>query len=90
MHEIRAIVSGKVQGVFFRDFVSKEAKRLALSGYAKNLESGEVEVVAQGERGPLEEIIELLNKGPFLAKVERVNVEWHEPAGERDGFQIEY
>ena len=73
---MRCVVSGKVQGVFYRDFVAKHAKHLALTGYVNNFPNFKVEVVAQGYRDKLERLIELLHKGPFLSKVSGVEVEW--------------
>ena len=67
--EIRCVVSGKVQGVFFRNFVEKHAKHLALTGRVKNTPNFSVEVIAQGYRDKLEKLIQHLHKGPFLSKV---------------------
>lgn len=72
----RFIVSGRVQGVFFRASTKKLADSLNLKGYAKNLQSGQVEVLVQGKSDALEELSEWLNQGPKLSKVESV-VEVH-------------
>ena len=79
MSEIRCLVSGKVQGVFYRDFVSKHARHLALTGYVKNLPNFKVEIVAQGYREALEKFLEHARRGPFLARVSNIEVEWREP-----------
>ena len=65
---VQAIVHGRVQGVFFRDFVSRQARKLDLTGYVCNLYDGTVEVVAEGERKKLEELISYLNMGPPAAR----------------------
>ena len=88
---VRAIVYGYVQGVFFRDFVSRRAKELGLSGYVRNLPGGEaVEVQAEGERKQLEKLIGYLKVGPPIAKVERVVVSWSEYTGGYPRFSIRY
>lgn len=65
-------VSGKVQGVFFRASTRTEAVRLRLSGHARNLADGRVEVVAQGEAAALGELEAWLRQGPPRARVEEV------------------
>lgn len=88
---IRAIAYGRVQGVFFRDFVSKRATELGLTGYVRNLPGGRaVEVQAEGEREQLEKLIDDLNIGPPFAKVEKVVTEWSEYTGNYSRFNIRY
>lgn len=86
--EIRALVHGKVQMVMFRDFVQRHARRLALVGTVRNTPDFTVEVVAQGYHDNLEKLVERLHKGPFLARVTRVDVEWREPSEEYSSFDI--
>jgi acylphosphatase len=66
------IVSGRVQGVFFRASTRTEAVRLRLNGYAKNLGDGSVEVLACGDATALDELQRWLHKGPPVARVESV------------------
>ena len=74
---VLATVHGRVQGVYFRIFVERHARGLGLTGYVKNLSGGRVlEVYAEGEKENLGELLNYLNSGPRLAKVERVDVEW--------------
>lgn len=88
---IQAIVYGYVQGVFFRDFVSRRAVELGLTGYVRNLTSGEaVEVNAEGERKQLEKLIGYLKVGPPAAEVEKVVINWSEYTGSYSGFRITY
>jgi acylphosphatase len=83
----RYIVSGRVQGVGFRYFVQKQAGRLSLSGYARNLDDGSVEVYAIGPEARLSELAGHLWKGPLWAEVR--GVEEHEaPMIESKGFHI--
>ncbi len=87
---VRATVYGYVQGVFFRAFVSRRATQLGLTGYARNLPGGAVEVQAEGERRQLEELINYLKVGPPTAKVEKVVAEWSEYTGSYSRFNIRY
>lgn len=75
--EIEVRIFGKVQGVFFREYAKKRADELGIAGVARNLEDGSVEVVAQGERGKLEEFARLLKKGPVFSRVDEVEIDWH-------------
>ncbi len=72
----RVIVTGKVQGVFFRDFAKQNANKLSLTGYAKNLKDGTLELVLQGEEGKILKLATLCKSGPIFAKVESVNTEF--------------
>ena len=72
------IIHGMVQGVGYRKFVEKEARKLELSGWVQNLQNGTVEVNAIGEKENLEELIEYCKKGTFLAQVEKIDVTWGE------------
>jgi acylphosphatase len=87
---IHVIVHGYVQGVFFRAFVSRQAKELKVSGYVKNLPGGAVEVVAEGEKMQLEKLLGRLEAGPPAAIVERVAANWGEYSGGYAGFKIRY
>ncbi len=88
---VKALVYGYVQGVFFRDFVSRQATQLGLTGYVRNLPSGKaVEIHAEGERKHLEELISHLNIGPPGARVEMVETNWSEYGGSYSRFGIRY
>jgi acylphosphatase len=68
----RFLVAGRVQGVFFRASTREQALRLGLSGYAKNLDDGRVEVVASGSDESVAELEDWLHQGPPAASVESV------------------
>jgi acylphosphatase len=72
MSSARFLVSGKVQGVFFRASARNEAMRLGLHGHARNLSDGSVEVVATGSDEALRELEQWLRKGPPSARVDEV------------------
>jgi acylphosphatase len=85
-----AVVYGMVQGVNFRYFVQRNAEAIGLTGYARNLDDGSVEVFAEGEKEKLEQLIAKLKAGPRAARVERVDVEWLEYSGKYREFEIKY
>lgn len=72
---IRYVVSGRVQGVFFRASARQEAQRLGLTGWVRNLPDGRVEVLACGEQASLDQFREWLREGPPDAHVESVEEE---------------
>jgi len=83
------IVSGRVQGVFFRANVRNKANELGLKGYAKNLPDGNVEVVAEGDEEKLEELIEFMRKGPGVANIENIKITHKEPENFKN-FEIRH
>jgi acylphosphatase len=84
------LVSGRVQGVFFRDHTQKWASSLNLTGWVKNIRSGQVEALAEGDKEKIEELISRLNEGPPLALVEKVDVNWEEYKGEFKDFRVTF
>jgi acylphosphatase len=90
--EVRAeiIVNGLVQGVGFRYFVVREAQKLGLKGYTKNLYTGEVLTVVESERSIVEELIKKLKVGPMHASVKSCKVNWLEPKNEFTDFEVRF
>ena len=86
----RVRVYGIVQGVFFRANTKRVAEKLGLKGYVMNLPDGSVEAVFEGEKEAIEKAIEWCKRGPPLAVVERVEVQWEEYKGEFKDFRIRY
>jgi acylphosphatase len=83
----RYFIRGRVQGVGFRYFVQKEAVRLGLRGWVRNLDDGRVEALAEGSSAQLAELEGALHRGPRWAEVR--GVDWEEaPAGAPVGFSI--
>jgi len=87
---LQALVSGRVQGVFFRSFVEIKAGELGLTGYVRNLRDGRVEVRAEGERQRLDKLVGYLKAGPPAAKVDEVVVTWGDYSGLFTGFEVSY
>jgi len=69
----RFLIEGKVQGVWFRASTQREAQRLGLTGFARNLADGRVEVLAIGTAGAMEQLDQWLQHGPELARVDRID-----------------
>jgi len=86
----RAVVTGAVQGVGFRYFTQREADRLGLSGWVRNLPDGSVEVYAEGEESTVRLLLNSLAHGPNWADVENVEEHWTEPSGNQKGFRVTY
>ncbi|MDZ7707487.1 MAG: acylphosphatase [Trueperaceae bacterium] len=82
---LTALVAGDVQAVGFRAFVRRHAQDLRLAGSAENLADGRVEIVAEGPRSELEQLLIFLRRGPVHAEVESVEEHWSEGGGLR-GF----
>ncbi len=87
---VQVIVHGYVQGVYFRDFASRQALGLGLTGYVRNLPEGTVEVQAEGERKHLAKLIDQLKVGPPAAKVTKVVTSWSEYTGGYSRFRVRY
>jgi acylphosphatase len=85
---LHSTVSGRVQGVYFRAFVQEQATMLHLTGWVRNRWNGVVEVMAEGPRPDLEQLLAALKQGPPSAMVEDVCDEWEEAKGEFSGFEV--
>jgi acylphosphatase len=81
-------VSGRVQGVFFRDHTQRWASSLGLTGWVRNVWDGRVEVLAEGEKDKIEDLISRLRQGPPLARVDNLEVNWVDYTGEFKDFRI--
>ena len=90
MVRAHVIISGRVQGVFFRAYTRDWAKELGVKGWVRNTPDGKVEAVFEGEEGRVKEIIERCRRGPPLAIVEDVKVTWEKYKGEFRDFEIKY
>lgn len=77
-------IYGQVQGVFFREFMCREAARLHVGGWVRNRADGSVEAVVQGEAAAVETLIEWAHRGPPTARVARVEI--NEAHGQFSGF----
>jgi acylphosphatase len=90
MSDVRAhvIISGQVQGVFFRDSARREARARRLAGWVRNRPDGTVEAVFQGERQAVEALIRWCHTGPPQAAVDEVAVTWEPPQPGESPFHV--
>jgi len=86
--ELHIRVSGMVQGVGFRYFVYRKAEGLGLTGFVRNLGGGDVEIVAQGPGGMLDDLMSAVKIGPRGSDVTAVSADWVDKSGEYRSFEI--
>jgi len=84
------IACGLVQGVGFRHFVYQNARSLGLTGYVKNLYTGEVLTVAEGERYKIEELFKKIKIGPSYSRVTKATIEYSPAKNEFKTFEVRY
>lgn len=82
----RLVIHGRVQGVYFRDSMRREAQRLGISGWVRNRSDGAVEAAVQGEPAAMDAIVRWARRGPERAQVERVEIEPH--TGSYTSFEV--
>ena len=80
----RVVVSGRVQGVFFRDSVRRQADDRGVSGWVRNNDDGTVEAVFEGAAEDVEALVEYCRRGPENARVDNVNISDEGPEGDAD------
>lgn len=90
MRRIRAIVTGRVQGVSFRASTESEARRLGVVGWVRNRPDGSVELEAEGSDDQIAALIAWCHRGPSAARVTRVAVDELAPTGAEREFDITY
>ncbi len=85
---VRIIVTGRVQGVFFRRAAADEASGLGVTGSARNLSDGSVEIIAEGQRRNLEMLLAWAHSGPPHARVDAVRAQWEQYRAEFAQFRV--
>jgi acylphosphatase len=85
---VRILITGLVQGVFFRREITDLARKLGLTGWVRNLPDGRVEATAEGEKLKINELVRFCHLGPAGARVRNVEVEWSDFTGEFHSFKI--
>jgi len=81
---VHVVVSGRVQGVWFRQSCAEQARAAGLGGWVRNLPDGRVEAALEGEQGAVDGLLAWMADGPPLAVVRNVDVTDEAPLGERD------
>jgi acylphosphatase len=84
------LISGYVQGVFFRYETRTRAAQLNVTGWVKNLRDGRVEAAFEGEKEDVEAMVAYCHRGPLDAVIKDVDVLWEKPTGEFDRFRVQY
>ena len=87
---VRVLISGSVQGVFFRVKTRNEALKHGLSGWVRNLPDGRVEAVFEGEEDRVKELVDFCKRGPSGARVTGIDVMPQSYRGEFKNFEIKY
>lgn len=86
----RVLVSGRVQGVYYRSYAQNRARQLGLKGWVRNNPDGSVEMVCEGEEEAVESMIDWCWKGSPSSRVSGVEVAWEEYRGEFEDFRVTY
>jgi acylphosphatase len=86
----KVVISGRVQGVWFRGTTVEMARPLGLTGYVRNRPDGRVEAVFEGSESSVRRAVSWCHRGPRSASVESVDVTWGEPTGEYRDFSTNY
>ncbi|NIP40606.1 MAG: acylphosphatase [Candidatus Aenigmarchaeota archaeon] len=85
---VHLLISGEVQGVFFRASTRDKAVDLGLKGWIRNLMDGKVECIVEGEKERIEQLIEFCKQGPEGSKVDNIEINWEKPKDEFGSFDI--
>lgn len=83
---LRLVIHGRVQGVFFRDSMRREAQRLGVAGWVRNRSDGAVEAAVHGNAADVDMIVRWAHRGPERAHVEQVEIESHD--GSYSNFEV--
>ena len=87
---VHLFISGRVQGVFFRDTTKRKADELGLSGWVRNLPDGRVETICEGDESKVDKFIKWCYEGPSMARVDNVEQNVEEYTGQFDSFQFRW
>ena len=90
MKKVRLVVTGRVQGVWFRSSTCDKARELGVNGYVRNLASGDVEILAEGDDFKVDGLIRWARRGPPLARVDNVEVDVLQYDSEYNDFRVRY
>jgi acylphosphatase len=84
----KIVISGTVQGLFFKNFTKENADKLNLKGFIRDLESGEIEVIAEGDKENLIKLVDILRKGPAYSQIRNIKVEERKWSGDLKEFKV--
>ena len=89
MLRAKLVITGLVQGVGFRSYTRNNAKSLGLKGFVRNRKDGKLEVVIEGYEKQIDDLLDLMHKGPFHSQVENIEVIWEDPTNSFKDFTVE-
>ncbi len=84
----KIIVSGTVQGIFFRNFTKENSDKLNLKGHIRNLEGGDMEIFVEGEKDNINSLVKLIKKGPPYSQIRNVKIEEKKWSGDLKEFKV--
>ncbi len=84
----KIVVSGTVQGIFFKNFTKENADKLKLKGFIRSLESGEIEVIVEGEKENISKLVEILKTGPAYSQIRNIKTEEKKWSGDLKDFKV--
>jgi acylphosphatase len=84
----KIIVKGTVQSIFFRNFVKEKADALSIKGIARNLDNGDVEIIAEGEKENIAKLLEEIKQGPKYSQIRSVTAEERKWTGDLKEFKV--
>jgi acylphosphatase len=90
MERVHVVVQGRVQGVYYRAAARDRARQLGISGWVRNCPDGSVEILAEGEKAALIQLVAWCRQGPPAAVVTQVTTDWRTATGEFVGFVVKY
>jgi acylphosphatase len=85
---LSARITGRVQGVGFRNFTQMRARQLGVTGWVRNEQDGSVRLEAEGPRAALDDLLEAVHDGPRTARVEGVEADWDDATDEFETFRV--
>ena len=87
---VHVYLSGRVQGVGFRAFIRRNAERLSVQGWARNLADGRVEALFSGDKSDVDQLLKLVRKGPRFADVQDIKIEEKDYQDKYSSFEIRF
>jgi len=87
---VHVVISGRVQGVWFRVSTKQKAEQLGVTGWVKNTADGKVEALFEGDKKHIQEMIDWCHQGPPSAQIDHVEITEQSSSNGFDGFSIKY
>ncbi len=85
---VKIIISGTVQGMFFKNFIKENADTLKIKGLIRSLETGDIEIIAEGNQEEIQKFIEVCKNGPKFARIKSLATEERNFSGDFPDFRV--